>query len=92
MYLRPSSISKSNEEESQARARLIEKHEAQLETLRHKDSTLGQQMDQYQQAITVTKEELGKMRWVVVETGDLVWLAVRMKELTGSKTLDYPTQ
>ena len=56
----------SNEAESQGRAALLEEHEATLESLRHQDSTLSQQMDQYQQAIALAKEELGKI-WCVIE-------------------------
>lgn len=40
----------------------IETLQAELDTLRHKDSTVAQQIEQFQQAVVRGKEELGKIR------------------------------
>ena len=37
--------------------------QAELQDLSHQDATLGQQIEQYQQATNRAKEELGKLRW-----------------------------
>lgn len=55
------SISQTSGAESQVRAERIESLVAELESLNHQDSTLGQQIDQYQQATARAKEELSKM-------------------------------
>ncbi|XP_073349307.1 structural maintenance of chromosomes protein 6 [Pagrus major] len=55
------SISQTTGVESQARTERMEKIQAELETLQHHISTLGQQIDQYQHACSRAKEEQGKM-------------------------------
>ncbi|KAM4633403.1 structural maintenance of chromosomes protein 6 [Polymixia lowei] len=55
-------ISQTTGAESQAREQRIAHHQAELDDLTHQDSTLGQQIDQYQQASNRAKDELGKMR------------------------------
>ncbi|XP_036941437.1 structural maintenance of chromosomes protein 6 [Acanthopagrus latus] len=56
------SISQTTGVESQARMERVGQIQAELETLRHHISTLGQQTDQYQHACSRAKEEQGKMR------------------------------
>lgn len=58
----PSSISQTTGVESQARVERVEQIKAELENLQHQNSTLGQQIDQYQQACSRAKDEQGKMR------------------------------
>lgn len=57
-----SSISQSTGAESQARMQRMEQIESELESLNHQISTLGQQIDQYQNACGRAKDEKGKMR------------------------------
>lgn len=61
-FLYPSSISQTTGVESQARMEQIQRIQAELESLTHHISTLGQQIDQYQHACSRAKEEQGKMR------------------------------
>ncbi|XP_040921027.1 structural maintenance of chromosomes protein 6 isoform X2 [Toxotes jaculatrix] len=56
------SISQTTGVESQARTKRMEQIQAELENLRHKIPTLGQQIDQYQHARSRAKEEQAKMR------------------------------
>ncbi|XP_062323272.1 structural maintenance of chromosomes protein 6-like [Osmerus eperlanus] len=56
------SISETTGAESQLRAERIEKLQADLDTLSFQDSTLTQQVDQYQKAVDRAKDELGKMK------------------------------
>ncbi|XP_030261656.1 structural maintenance of chromosomes protein 6 [Sparus aurata] len=56
------SISQTTGVESQARMEQIQRIQAELESLTHHISTLGQQIDQYQHACSRAKEEQGKMR------------------------------
>ncbi|KAM3871241.1 structural maintenance of chromosomes protein 6-like [Diretmus argenteus] len=55
------SISQTTGAESQARAEQMEQIQADLDNLAHQESTLRQQIDQYQQASSRAKDELGKM-------------------------------
>uniref|UniRef100_A0A671XD19 Structural maintenance of chromosomes protein 6 n=1 Tax=Sparus aurata TaxID=8175 RepID=A0A671XD19_SPAAU len=57
-------ISQTTGVESQARMEQIQRIQAELESLTHHISTLGQQIDQYQHACSRAKEEQGKMRSV----------------------------
>ncbi|XP_056150408.1 structural maintenance of chromosomes protein 6-like [Lampris incognitus] len=56
------SISQTTGAESQLRAEHIARIQAELENLRHQDSTLDHQIDQYLQASNRAKDELCKMR------------------------------
>ncbi|XP_071773847.2 structural maintenance of chromosomes protein 6 isoform X2 [Centroberyx gerrardi] len=56
------SISQTTGTESQARTDRMEQIRTELENLTHQASTLDQQIDQYQQACSRAKDELGKMR------------------------------
>ncbi|XP_028295871.1 structural maintenance of chromosomes protein 6 isoform X1 [Gouania willdenowi] len=56
------SISQALGTESQDRANRVNQIQTDLENLRHQISTLGQQIDQYEHAISRAKEEQGKMR------------------------------
>uniref|UniRef100_A0A3B4UYL9 Structural maintenance of chromosomes protein 6 n=1 Tax=Seriola dumerili TaxID=41447 RepID=A0A3B4UYL9_SERDU len=56
------SISQTTGAESQARTERMEQIQAELENMTHQISTLGQQIDQYQNASSRAKEEQGKMR------------------------------
>uniref|UniRef100_A0A8C5HLM1 Structural maintenance of chromosomes protein 6 n=1 Tax=Gouania willdenowi TaxID=441366 RepID=A0A8C5HLM1_GOUWI len=55
------SISQALGTESQDRANRVNQIQTDLENLRHQISTLGQQIDQYEHAISRAKEEQGKM-------------------------------
>uniref|UniRef100_A0A8C4ZVC0 RecF/RecN/SMC N-terminal domain-containing protein n=1 Tax=Gadus morhua TaxID=8049 RepID=A0A8C4ZVC0_GADMO len=56
------SISQATGAESQLKDRRMQELQAELQDLSHQDSTLGQQIEQYQQATHRAKEELGKLR------------------------------
>uniref|UniRef100_A0A8C5HJI8 Structural maintenance of chromosomes protein 6 n=1 Tax=Gouania willdenowi TaxID=441366 RepID=A0A8C5HJI8_GOUWI len=56
------SISQALGTESQDRANRVNQIQTDLENLRHQISTLGQQIDQYEHAISRAKEEQGKMK------------------------------
>ncbi|CAL8315923.1 unnamed protein product [Lota lota] len=56
------SISQTTGAESQLKDQRMQQLQAELEDLSHQDSTLGQQIDQYQQATNRAKDELGKLR------------------------------
>ncbi|XP_031437690.1 structural maintenance of chromosomes protein 6-like [Clupea harengus] len=56
------SISQASAADSQASAARIAGLQLELEDLGHRDSTLAQQLDQFQQAITTAKDNLDKMR------------------------------
>ncbi|XP_028996683.1 structural maintenance of chromosomes protein 6-like [Betta splendens] len=56
------SISQATGAESQARTQRMEEIKDELENLNHHISTLGQQIDQYQNACSRAKEEQGKMK------------------------------
>ncbi|XP_034555608.1 structural maintenance of chromosomes protein 6 [Notolabrus celidotus] len=56
------SINQTTGAESQARTERMEQIQAELEDLSHHVSTLGVQIDQYQNACSRAKEEQGKMR------------------------------
>ncbi|CAL8392025.1 unnamed protein product [Arctogadus glacialis] len=56
------SISQATGAESQLKDRRMQELQAELQDLSHQDSTLGQQIEQYQQATQRAKEELGKLR------------------------------
>ena len=58
------SISQASAADSQASAARIAGLQLELEDLGHRDSTLAQQLDQFQQAITTAKDNLDKMRSV----------------------------
>ncbi|XP_059213121.1 structural maintenance of chromosomes protein 6-like [Centropristis striata] len=55
-------ISQISGAESQARTERMEKIQTELESMRDKISTLGQQIDQYQHACVRAKEEQGRIR------------------------------
>ncbi|XP_023662740.2 structural maintenance of chromosomes protein 6 isoform X1 [Paramormyrops kingsleyae] len=55
------SISQAMGADSRRRMERIETLQAELDTLKHKDSTLAQQIEQFQQAVARGKEELGKI-------------------------------
>ncbi|XP_048842118.1 structural maintenance of chromosomes protein 6-like isoform X2 [Brienomyrus brachyistius] len=55
------SISQAMGVDSRRRMEKIETLQAELDDLRHKDSTLAQQIEQFQQAVARGKEELGKI-------------------------------
>uniref|UniRef100_A0A8D0AKB4 Structural maintenance of chromosomes protein 6 n=1 Tax=Sander lucioperca TaxID=283035 RepID=A0A8D0AKB4_SANLU len=56
------SISQITGAESQAKTERMEQIQAELENMRQKSATLGQQIDQYEHACSRAKEEQGKMR------------------------------
>ncbi|KAJ3607116.1 hypothetical protein NHX12_026630 [Muraenolepis orangiensis] len=56
------SISQTTGAESQVKERRVQQLQAELEDLSHQDATLGQQIDQYQQATSRANDELGKLR------------------------------
>ncbi|XP_028460510.1 structural maintenance of chromosomes protein 6 [Perca flavescens] len=56
------SISQTTGAESQAKTERMEQIQAELENMRQKSATLGQQIDQYEHACSRAKEEQGKMR------------------------------
>ncbi|XP_068614652.1 structural maintenance of chromosomes protein 6-like [Brachionichthys hirsutus] len=56
------SISQTTGAESQARAERVQQMQTELEHLSHQIATLGQQIDQYQNACSRVTEEQGKMR------------------------------
>uniref|UniRef100_A0A2I4D4M6 Structural maintenance of chromosomes protein 6 n=1 Tax=Austrofundulus limnaeus TaxID=52670 RepID=A0A2I4D4M6_AUSLI len=56
------SISQTTGAESQARAERAEEIQAELQSLEHQISTLGQQIDQFQHACSRAKEEQGRMK------------------------------
>lgn len=56
------SISQATGAESQARTERLQEIESELENLKHRISTLGQQIDQYQHACNRTREEQARMR------------------------------
>lgn len=62
-FFYPSSISQITGAESQAKTERMEQIQAELENMRQKSATLGQQIDQYEHACSRAKEEQGKMRW-----------------------------
>uniref|UniRef100_A0A8C8M7R7 Structural maintenance of chromosomes protein 6 n=1 Tax=Oncorhynchus tshawytscha TaxID=74940 RepID=A0A8C8M7R7_ONCTS len=55
------SISQTSGAETQVRVERMEKLQTDLDTLNFQDSTLGQQMEQFQQAVSRAKDELEKM-------------------------------
>ncbi|XP_055741190.1 structural maintenance of chromosomes protein 6-like isoform X2 [Salvelinus fontinalis] len=55
------SISQTSGAETQVRVERMEKLQTDLDTLNFQDSTLGQQMEQFQQAVSRAKDELDKM-------------------------------
>uniref|UniRef100_A0A8C7RCV4 Structural maintenance of chromosomes protein 6 n=1 Tax=Oncorhynchus mykiss TaxID=8022 RepID=A0A8C7RCV4_ONCMY len=54
-------ISQTSGAETQVRVERMEKLQTDLDTLNFQDSTLGQQMEQFQQAVSRAKDELEKM-------------------------------
>ncbi len=59
-----SSISQTNSADTHARVEKMSHIQAELEQLSFQDSTLAQQIDQFQQASAAAKDRLGKMRLV----------------------------
>lgn len=59
-----SSISQTNSADTHARVEKLNHIQAELEELRFQDSTLAQQIDQFQQACAADKDKLGRMRLV----------------------------
>lgn len=55
------SINQTSGAETQVRVERMEKLQTDLDTLNFQDSTLGQQMEQFQQAVSRAKDELEKM-------------------------------
>lgn len=64
VYISLLSISQSNAADSQARMTHISRIKAELERLEFQESTLAQQIDQFQQACTSAKDKLSRMRSV----------------------------
>lgn len=59
-----SSISQMNSDDTQARMERMNHIQTELEELAFQDSTLAQQIEQFQQACHAAEENLGRMRFV----------------------------